>query len=845
MVYCPKCNAPNRRGSRFCNECGEPLPMRTALRCPMCGTVNPVGNVHCDKCHARLIPMAAPGYGEPEREQAPTEEPAVSVAPPEQEREQPVEQVPTGVRPEEPVAEDWLAQLRASAAEEAEAPDVIEEPIEPVEMPDWLRDMGPVSVETRVEPREPAPAETPGWLREAAPPEGVGPEAAPPPVEAVPEEAVPAAVPPTPAEIPDWLREIAPPEAAAPAAAPPPVEAVPEEAVPTAPPPTPGEIPDWLREIAPPERAAPEPALPPVEAVPQEAVPAAAPPTPAEIPDWLREIAPPEAAAPAAAPPPVEAVPEEAVPTAPPPTPGEIPDWLREIAPPAAAAPAAAPPPVEAVPEEAVPTAPPPTPGEIPDWLREIAPPERAAPEPALPPVEAVPEEAVPAAVPSTPAEIPDWLREIAPPEGAAPEAVPPIAPERAPPGAVPSVPPLAELPAEAGAPEVPAWLAGFQAKPAPPSAPTTPVFEGIPPRPAAEPETGIGAVEGLAPAAIPDWLEDLRPRQEIPVPVAEEEPMETEGLLEGLRGVLTPPSAFKVPAVREHAPPPGVSQASLARAELLQTLLARPAEALRPQARQRGVSTGERVQRWLVAAVLLIAAGSILIAPLIPLNVPALTQLTPSYRVITAHSTIQDLSAGDSVLVAFEYGPAEADELDLVAAPAVRHVLDQGAQISVVSTRPEGLAMAEGLLNTIQGPEGQYTQAYRPGDATGVSQLLADASVRPGLILVLTAQPGPLRWWVEQARALYGDTVPVVAGMSAALESTASPYLDASARQIEGAINGLSGAAAYETLYGSPQRATQRLNALAVGHLAIVGLMILGAAFYTLGGLRGREGNA
>jgi hypothetical protein len=213
---------------------------------------------------------------------------------------------------------------------------------------------------------------------------------------------------------------------------------------------------------------------------------------------------------------------------------------------------------------------------------------------------------------------------------------------------------------------------------------------------------------------------------------------------------------------------------------------------------------------------------------------------------VITAHSAIQDLSAGDSVLVAFEYGPSEADELDLVAEPAVRHVLDQGAQISVVSTRPEGLAVAEGLLNTIQGPqEQQYTHAYRPGDATGVSQLLADASVRPGLILVLTAQPGPLRWWVEQARALYGDTVPVVAGMSAALESTASPYLDVSARQIEGAINGLSGAAAYETLCGSPQRATQRLNALAVGHLAIVGLMILGAAFYTLGGLGGREGNA
>jgi hypothetical protein len=77
---------------------------------------------------------------------------------------------------------------------------------------------------------------------------------------------------------------------------------------------------------------------------------------------------------------------------------------------------------------------------------------------------------------------------------------------------------------------------------------------------------------------------------------------------------------------------------------------------------------------------------------------------------------------------------------------------------------------------------------------------------------------------------------------VSAALEPAASPYLDASAGQLSGAIHGLSGAAAYEEHRGSDGEAIQRLNTLAAGHIAIVALMIIGAIFYTLTGSRRRE---
>jgi len=889
--------------------------MQTALRCPMCGTMNPVGNVNCERCQARLIPLAAPQHGEPERGQGPIREPSPPVGPPEEMGAQTVDERTPGAEPDEPAAGDWLAQLRASAAQETVEPDVIEEPIEPAEIPDWLRDMGPVSLETRTEPekrRAPAepgleeqspagppptvdqfterpqalePAEVPDWLHEIAPPEAAAPKVAPPAAKLAPEEAAPPIPPPVEAEIPDWLREIAPPEAAAPEAPPPVAGPEPEAATPPVLPPVEAEVPDWLRELAPPEIAAPKAPPPVAGPEPETAAPPVLPPVEAEVPDWLRELAPPEIAAPEAPPPVAGPEPEEAAPSVLPPVEAEVPDWLREIAPPEMAAPEAPLPAAELAPEEAAPSVLPPIEAEVPDWLHEIAPPEAATPEAPPSIAEPEPEAAAPSVLPPVEAEAPDWLRELAPPETAAPEAPPPVAgpepettappvlppveaevpdwlrdiapPEMAPPPspaigmperlaeapaeAAPAVPPLTEPPAEGGGTEVPEWLTELKAEPSPPPAPSAPAFAGIAPSAPSEAETGIAAPGGLAPAAIPDWLEALRPRPEAALAIIEEEPAEMEGLLEGLRGVLSPAPAFGAPAV-EQAPPSTASEVSLARAQLLQSLLAQPAKAPQPQTRKRGAGTGERFQRWLVTVVLFIATWSVLIAPLLGIDLPTLTQSTTPSAVIRSYNAVQGLSAGDPVLVAFEYGPSEADELNLVGEPVLRHLVERGAQMSIVSTRPENQAVAEGLLSAIAAPLDQYTYSYRPGDATGVSQLLTDALVQPRMILVLTARPGPLRWWVEQTQARYGDTIPVVIGMSAALESAASPYQDTRAGQVEGAIYGLSGAAGYETLLGSPEQITGQLNALALGHLAIVGLMILGALFYTLGGLQGRK---
>jgi hypothetical protein len=363
-------------------------------------------------------------------------------------------------------------------------------------------------------------------------------------------------------------------------------------------------------------------------------------------------------------------------------------------------------------------------------------------------------------------------------------------------------------------------------------------------------PDETIELTGGLARAQIPDWLAELKPSTgEGEKEVTAQEPEETRGLLKGLRGLIQPASVIEAPAGYGGLSWAEPSEAALTRAKLLQSLLSQPAERSKPSPQKQKVTFGELVQRWIVALVLLLVVAGTLLVSYLPFDIPTLTRPVVSPGTLKLHDFIQDTaSAEGDVLVAFEYGPAEADELDLVARPILEHLLDQQAHLSIVSTQPEGMITAARLMDHIITSTEAYTDTqytiedYRSGGTIAASQFLAEVEPQPDLLLILTAQQMPLRRWIEQTGALHGAELPIVAGVSAALEPAASPYLDASAGQLSGAIHGLSGAAAYEEHRGSDGEAIQRLNTLAAGHIAIVALMIIGAIFYTLTGSRRRE---
>ena len=61
-MKCPRCQAENAPGTRFCGQCAAPL----ASGCPSCGAGNPPGNKFCGQCAAPLDKPAQPRFAAPE-----------------------------------------------------------------------------------------------------------------------------------------------------------------------------------------------------------------------------------------------------------------------------------------------------------------------------------------------------------------------------------------------------------------------------------------------------------------------------------------------------------------------------------------------------------------------------------------------------------------------------------------------------------------------------------------------------------------------------------------------------------------------------------------------------------
>jgi hypothetical protein len=432
------------------------------------------------------------------------------------------------------------------------------------------------------------------------------------------------------------------------------------------------------------------------------------------------------------------------------------------------------------------------------------------------------------------PGEVPDWLQGLAPQEGAAEPAAAEPAQEAAPEMAAPE-------PAE-----IPDWLKGSAPTASAPGGEPVPFPSGEASLLAAEPDAAAAEAAGLARAEIPAWLQAMRPTAEVTEEETfEEEPVETEGVLEGLRGVLNPLPIGDVVRTHRGASAARTNEVTLARAQLLQKLLSSPSAKSRSKPRRRAGGMSNTIPRLAITVMLFTVVVGILLAPYFPSldsQIPNLTQVDTTSVQDTYH-LIENVNQDDLVLIAFEYGPGQMDELNKIARPILTHLKERGANISIASTQPEGIAIAELLRKELELNYSDQSPGYRPGDASGVAQLLTRLNTPPKLVIILAAQPASLRWWIEQTSTRYSaDMPPIGAGISAALEIVASPYVDTNARQLQGVISGLYGAAAYEQLYnevhGMTTSPNRQLDALVAGQVIVVMVMLTGAVFYFISGL-------
>lgn len=530
--------------------------------------------------------------------------------------------------------------------------------------------------------------------------------------------------------------------------------------------------------------------------------------TPAEeLPDWLKTPSETEV--------PTEPAPMPTTPieTEPPPLVEiEKPDWLKET---------------EPAPEPEV---------EMPDWLKGLGPSAIAetAAESATDILEPTPSEPI---EPVSETEIPDWLKQLKPQDIEPEPTLGKSLIESIEPGAITQVPVLGIE----GVEEIPDWLQT-----------ATPLAES--------PIEAVPApIQPALPEEVPEWIAALKPAE----PKPEDQPLETSGPLAGLRGVLPLALAMAEP----HAPPkPAPPAARTDTGQLFKTILATPPVVTKvaPQKARRA---------WSMRPLIYLLLALVVILPFFtPFDfASAFLQIngTPTSQF---YDTLQAVPANSTVLLAFEYDPSTAGEMDLQAKAIVNHLSKRNVKIIALSTLETGAPIARRILDdaTRRAPNYVYGTNYvnlgfLPGHEAGLSNLatsgfpatLQDVVLNQNItqigvtaniktlrdlqmIVVLAGTEAALKVWMEQVQPRAG--VPIVAGVSAAVEPRARAYRDTPTQQLRAMMSGLVGAAQYEVLANQPGLALISVNVQTFAQYALVAIILLGNLVFWIQQARGTE---
>jgi hypothetical protein len=598
----------------------------------------------------------------------------------------------------------------------------------------------------------------------------------------------------SPEALPDWLSAI---ETETDTAT---VSAAPAEA----------RLPDWLDED-------PDAAHLPSAPADAPAPPSADAPANAALPDWLSALQPAESPELAAAP-----------------SQPDLPDWLHD----------------DARPEPA------PTSsggswlssGEaLPDWLSETATPALGASAPSESPASVEP----PAASADTgrdtprvdaPADAPDWLADVTEP---GPEGVTAQEPEPTLPAATPDW--LQALSPDSERPSIQTLERPSEQWPEP---------ETVLPREGVEPPLDSGSnasrVEDsslgrsdLERAELPAWLSAMRPVevQAAASPTGDSDQYEEAvGVLAGMRGVLRAEPSVVLP---------GKSSGQV-HALTVTDSQARAAQVLAAIARaETGAADRKAKRRLQVPAVRWAITLALIAAALVPFVLPGLFVPPTSISRLTeaAVTTVEALNPTGPVLVAIDYEPGQAGELDPAASALLRHLMRQGLPVATVSTNAGGAGLAQRLLSESANGFGldEYTHfvnlGYIPGGPAGVlafgteprSVFLADFSGSGAVwnspavqsvqrlndfsaVIVISGSPETARAWIEQTQRLLDVNKPFVIATSASADPLLRPYTISAGGPVDGYIAGLGGVAQYEAkagLTGAGQTRYAQIGAL------------------------------
>jgi hypothetical protein len=210
--------------------------------------------------------------------------------------------------------------------------------------------------------------------------------------------------------------------------------------------------------------------------------------------------------------------------------------------------------------------------------------------------------------------------------------------------------------------------------------------------------------------------------------------------------------------------------------------------------------------------------------------------------------SWVDQLPADAHLLLVFDYQPAYAAEMALVAEPVLEEVIQAGRQLSVLYTTPMGELLSQTLLSEISAeravpiddlgyhPFSAFT-AYQAGisePAAWVIPSLPKSARTPlmddfaGIILLSDTFEGA-RVWIDQISALMPGT-PLNLILAAQAGPMLKPYYDSG--QVIGMIAGLGEARNFAAAQGESGAILLRWRAYQTGMLLMVTLIVTGILF-------------
>lgn len=267
----------------------------------------------------------------------------------------------------------------------------------------------------------------------------------------------------------------------------------------------------------------------------------------------------------------------------------------------------------------------------------------------------------------------------------------------------------------------------------------------------------------------------------------------------------------------------------------------------------------GSLDRRWLYLVLFVAVSLTLIAQPLLP--------EAPSVYTRPVFERIEALSPGDPVLVALDYSPASAPEIEPMALALTRHLLLRGARPVFVSLWPDGDNMLQRLREqTLAADFPQLREGldfvalgYKAGGRMVINSLRQELSVMYAadvrgvpldslpalagvrrldqlpLIVALSGGTPGLKEWI-----LYGGDptgTPVAGGCTGPGVSEFLAYFPG---QLVGLLAGLKGASEYEAALaetyperGFPRRAGRAMGPQTVAHVVILVFLILGNLTY------------